>query len=73
MAPGGTFLTGNIHPNPEKIFLDWVLLWPMIYRTADQLADLLITGDFLPRNIRLYYEPFQIHGIAVCRKANSMK
>ncbi|HRW07801.1 MAG TPA: hypothetical protein P5121_22015 [Caldilineaceae bacterium] len=69
LAPGGIFFTGNIHPNPERIFLDWVLLWPMCYRTADQLSNLLITGDFMPQNIQLHYEPFQIHGIAACRKS----
>jgi hypothetical protein len=69
LAPGGLFLTGNIHPNRERIFLDWVLLWPMIYRTADQLVNLLISGDFGAKGMELHYEPFGIHGIAVCQKA----
>lgn len=68
LAPGGTFFTGNIHPNPERIFLDWVLLWPMIYRTADQLVNLLISGEFAAHRIQLHYEPFAIHAIAVCHK-----
>lgn len=39
LPEGGVFLTCNIHPNREKIFLDWVLLWPMIYRTDAEFAN----------------------------------
>lgn len=62
------FMACNIHPNCEKIFLDWVLLWPMIYRTAKELTDVVVEGGFAPENVRLIYEPFKIHGIAVCKK-----
>ncbi len=65
---GSVFITCNIRPNREKIFLDWVLLWPMIYRTEHELADLIVKGGFSPKKTQLIYEPFQIHGIAVCRK-----
>jgi hypothetical protein len=58
----------NIHPNPEKPFLDWVLLWPMIYRSEAELAELLVEGGFVSSNSLLVYEPFRIHGIAVVRK-----
>jgi hypothetical protein len=65
---GGLFLTCNIKKNPEKLFLDWAVLWPMIYRDEKELADLLIQGGFSPENIQLIYEPFRIHRLAVCRK-----
>lgn len=68
LPPGGVFLTCNIHPNPEKVFLDWVLLWPMIYRTDKELADVVVESGFAPDKVRLVYEPFRIHGIAVCTK-----
>jgi hypothetical protein len=64
----GLFLTCNINKNREKIFLDWVLLWPMIYRNEEEFSELLIEGGFSPDNIQLIYEPFRIHGIAVCRR-----
>jgi len=64
----GIFLTCNINKNREKIFLDWLLLWPMIYRNEQEFAELLIEGGFSPENIQLIYEPFRIHGIAMCRK-----
>jgi hypothetical protein len=57
-----------IRKNREKIFLDRVLIWPMIYRSEEEFADLLIHGGFTAGEIRLVYEPFKIHGIAVCRK-----
>jgi hypothetical protein len=68
LPEGGVFITCNIRKNREKIFLDWVLLWPMIYRTEEEFADLLVHGGFPTENIRLVYEPFKIHGIAVCTK-----
>lgn len=68
LPEGGFFLTCNIHPNREKIFLDWVLLWPMIYRTETEFTDLVVEGGFAPDNIMIVYEPFKIHGIAVCKK-----
>ena len=67
LAPNGFFLTCNINKNPEKIFLDWTLLWPMIYRNEEQFSNVLIHGGFSPENTEIIYEPFHIHGIAVCR------
>ena len=64
----GVFITCNIRRNREKILLDWLLLWPMIYRNEAEFAELLLRGGFSQDNIRLIYEPFKIHGIAVCRK-----
>ena len=68
LPSGGIFLTCNINKNREKIFLDWVLLWPMIYRNESQFAELLLQGGFSPENIDIFYEPFRIHGIGVCQK-----
>jgi|GEM_PF-449792 len=65
---GGVFVTCNIAPNPEKIFLDWVLLWPMIYRSPRELGELLVGGGFRKEAVNLFYEPFMIHGIAVAVK-----
>ena len=65
---GGIFVTCNIAPNPEKIFLDWVLLWPMIYRSPKEFGELLTKGGFENKKVSLVYEPFKIHGIAVAVK-----
>lgn len=68
LSPNGFFLTCNIRKNREKIFLNWVLLWPMIYRSEKEFAKLLVNGGFQPEKINLFYEPFRIHGIGVCQK-----
>lgn len=68
LPEGGTFITCNIRRNRERVFLDWVLLWPMIYRSEREFADILLQGGFPPEKIDLRYEPHRIHGIAVCRK-----
>ena len=72
LPENGLFITCNINKNREKIFLDWLLLWPMIYRDENELADLLIQGGFAPDKIQIIYEPFRIHGIAVCRKSQTL-
>jgi hypothetical protein len=66
LPDGGVFITSNICHNREKIFLDWILLWPMIYRSDTEFADVLIHAGFVPDLVRILYEPFRIHGIAVC-------
>jgi len=68
LPEGGIFITCNIRKNREKVFLDWILLWPMIYRSEREFGDLLVNGGFQMDRIKLVYEPFKIHGIAVCRK-----
>jgi hypothetical protein len=68
LPENGLFITCNINRNREKILLDWLLLWPMIYRNEKELADILIRGGFAPEKIQIIYEPFRIPGIAVCRK-----
>lgn len=68
LEDGGIYITCNINYNREKIFLDWVLLWPMVYRNKDEFVKLLIEGGFSPDNIQVIYEPFKIHGIGICKK-----
>lgn len=75
LESGGYYLTGNIHPNPEKIFLDWGLLWPMIYKTPEQLMEIgkgRIQGDdngaFLDGFVKVLCEPLGIHGLLLTRK-----
>lgn len=69
LPTGGVFITCNIRNNPEMVFLHWVLIWPpMIYRSARQLGKMVIGGGFEREKTKLFYEPFEIHGIAVAVK-----
>ena len=40
------------------------------FRTDAQCRDykIMVEGGFAPEKVRIMYEPFRIHGIAVCRK-----
>ncbi len=67
LLSGGYFLTSNICKNREKILLDWILLWPMVYRKEDEFAKILLEGGFSPEQTTILYEPFKIHGVAICR------
>lgn len=75
LEPGGYYLTGNIQHNPEKIFLDWGLLWPMIYKTPEDLREIGYgeikedgNGAFKKGFVKVLCEPLNIHGLVLCKK-----
>lgn len=68
LPANGKFFTCNIRNNRERIFLDWVLLWPMIYREKEDLRQVMLEAGFKTRDVSLQYEPFGIHGIVECKK-----
>ncbi|PID52380.1 MAG: hypothetical protein CR972_01700 [Candidatus Moraniibacteriota bacterium] len=75
LETGGFYLTGNIHSNPEKIFLDWGLLWPMVYKTPGDLLR-IGRGEFPDRKrafkdefVKVFCEPLGIHGLVLSHKA----
>ena len=68
LPEGGILVTCNINKNREQFFLTWLLLWPMIYRSCRQLGELLTGGGFEKEKTKLFYEPFEIHGVAVAVK-----
>ncbi len=46
LNPGGILLIGNFKPNPDKIFMDNLLEWRLIYRTPDDLHSILSKSKF---------------------------
>ena len=66
LTEGGYFITCNINSNIEKLFLTWVIDWPMNYRNPEELSDVAKMADF--KNYCLIYEPLNIHGIIIARK-----
>ena len=66
LVSGGLYLTCNIAPNFEQHFLKWVINWPMIYRSPQELADVIGRAGF--DDFRLIYEPLMIHGIVIAHK-----
>jgi len=63
---GGYFLTCNISPNVEQHFLKWVINWPMIYRTPQELAEIAKKSGF--KDFRIIYEPLKVHGLLIAKK-----
>jgi 2-polyprenyl-3-methyl-5-hydroxy-6-metoxy-1,4-benzoquinol methylase len=68
LNPEGLVITSNISPNPEQFFSYWVANWPMVYRTTEQLSDIIIKAGFTPEQCKIIREPLKIHNVAVCVK-----
>jgi SAM-dependent methyltransferase len=66
LKPGGFFLTCHIHPNLESYFLRHVENWGMLYRSREELLDLIVKGGFLGGVP--YTEPLGIHTVVVSQK-----
>lgn len=69
LPPKGFFLTCNIMHNSEQHFLKWVINWPMIYRTPQDMAEIVSNGGF--NNVRLVSEPLKLHVLAVVQKEDT--
>ena len=68
LKDGGIVITANINHNKEEKFVSDILEWVMIYRTAEELAQLLIRAGFDEKKMRVYYEPLKLHTIIVAKK-----
>lgn len=69
LPPGGTFLTCNVCPNPERHFLKHVIDWDMRYRTGNDLRELMLASGFEECGVRVMHEPLGIHALAICRES----
>ena len=68
LAPNGWLITCNIRPNFERPFLTKGVNWPMIYRTPEELIEIVLGAGFPPENVEILYEPLKIHGLAIAQK-----
>ena len=66
LSVGGLFYTCHIHPNAEARFLRQVVNWGMLYRSREELENLMCDGGFIEP--QLHTEPHGIHSIAVGEK-----
>jgi len=66
LPTGGVFLTCNIRKNLEKPLVDFCLMWPMIYRSPVEFAEIFLKAGYPASSFRIVYEPFMIHGLAIC-------
>lgn len=64
---GGMLITANVNNNKERRFLERIIDWHMIYRTAEELAQLLEESGFKEEKMSIFYEPLKIHSVIVAR------
>jgi hypothetical protein len=70
LLPGGTFIIGNVVPsNPDKAYMDHVLEWPLIHRSAAQLRNLFAQSRFGADSLSLVSEPAGVDLFAFCCKS----
>ncbi|MAG44763.1 hypothetical protein CL633_02635 [bacterium] len=68
MQERGYLITCNIRDNIERIFMVNILLWKMVYREPEDLAEIALASGFEAEDCEIIYEPLKIHGLLVCRK-----
>jgi len=70
LLPGGTLILGSVLPsNPDKVYMDHILEWRLIHRSADHLRDLFDRSRFRSTRVLLRAEPAGVDLFATCRKA----
>jgi len=70
LLPGGKVAFGNFATgNPDKAFLDHVLEWVLIYRTADDLRELFARSKFGHAPVEVLVDPTGVQLLAVAQKA----
>lgn len=69
LSGDGIFITGNIKDNPERRFVTEVVGWPnLIFRNESDLIKILLQSKFKDSDIKIIYEPQNIHGVIVAKK-----
>jgi hypothetical protein len=68
LSSGGVLITANINYNLEQKFIKKVIGWDMIYRSADQIAQLVLQAGFSQDKISVIQEPLKIHTVVVAKK-----
>jgi len=61
LKPNGHLIIGNFSPiNPDRLFMDHILDWRLIYRTKDDLKELFKQTSF-DENITVFSEPQKVN------------
>jgi len=69
LLPGGTLIVGNVVPsNPDKAYMDHILEWVLIHRTAEELRELFARSRFGETPVSMREEPAGVDLFAFCRK-----
>jgi hypothetical protein len=70
LLPGGRLIIGNVVPaNPTRAFMEHILDWPLIHRTADELRALFARSRFGAAPVALELEPAGVDLFATCTRS----
>jgi len=73
LKPGGVLIIGNFdHSNPNRVFMDHILNWKLIYRSANELSDLFAESPFGDR-VQIEAEEQGVNLFAIATKADEAK
>lgn len=69
LGPGGTLVLGNFATgNRYKAFMDHIVDWVLIHRTADEMRELFARSKFGKTDVRIDADPTGIQLFAYCTK-----
>jgi len=69
LLPNGTVILGNFHAsNPDRLLLEHILEWHLIYRSAEQLEKLFGRSKFRSLPVKIESDEFGVELFAVCTK-----
>ena len=70
LLPNGTVILGNFHAaNPDKVLLEHILEWHLIYRSAEQLEQIFAHSKFRSLPVEIESDEFGVELFAVCNKS----
>jgi hypothetical protein len=70
LAEEGRLLVGNFAPhNPTRAYMEWIGNWYLLYRTAQQLAELARHAEIPADRFRVAAEPLGVDWFLVARQA----
>jgi extracellular factor (EF) 3-hydroxypalmitic acid methyl ester biosynthesis protein len=70
LLPNGTVILGNFHSsNPDRLLLEHILEWHLIYRSAEQLEKLFGRSKFRSLPVNIESDEFGVELFAVCTKS----
>lgn len=64
----GVFITSQVFNGVDRLFMDSVLNWPMIYRKPGESLLILSKAGFNEDGCNFFWEPFKIHYVMECKK-----
>ena len=70
LLPNGTVILGNFHAaNPDRVLLEQILEWHLIYRSAEELERIFARSKFRSLPVEIESDEFGVELFVVCNKS----